>query len=107
MTMTVSEETMDDQFDTQAMIVRAKVVAQQIRRSDAYPALIGGIAGGIAGALVAALIAGRVATRGGEDTPREKESRKFEWSLREVAQLVTVLTALMKQIQTWYKDRAK
>ena len=47
---------MDDQFDTQAMIVRAKVVAQQIRRSDAYPALIGGIAGGIAGALMAVLI---------------------------------------------------
>ena len=98
---------MDDQFDTQTMIVRAKVVAQQIRRSDAYPALIGGIAGGIAGALMAALIAGRVAPRRSEDAPREKESRKVEWSLREVAQLATVLTPLMKQIQMWYKDRAK
>ena len=98
---------MDDQFDTQTMIVRAKVVAQQIRRSDAYPALIGGIAGGIAGALMAALIAGRVVPRRGEDAPREKESRKVEWSLREVAQLATVLTPLMKQIQMWYKDRAK
>jgi hypothetical protein len=98
---------MEDQFDTQTMIVRAKVVAQQIRRSDAYPALIGGIAGGIAGALMAALIAGRVAPRRSADTPREKESRQFEWSLREVAQLATVLTALVKQIQTWYKDRAK
>jgi len=98
---------MDDQFDTQAMIVRAKVVAQQIRRSDAYPALIGGIAGGIAGALMAALIAGRVAARRDEAAPHEKESRKFEWSLREVAQLATVVTALAKQVQEWSKERKK
>ena len=94
---------MDDQFDTQAMIVRAKLVAQQIRRSDAYPALIGGITGGIAGALLAALIAGRVAARRSEDAPREKESRKFEWSLRDAAQLVTVVASLAKQIQAWAK----
>ena len=98
---------MDDQFDTQAMLVRAKLVAQQIRRSDAYPALIGGIAGGIAGALLAALIAGRVAARHSEDAPREKESRKFEWSLREVAQLATVVASLAKQVQAWSKERKK
>jgi len=68
---------------------------------------LGGIAGGIAGALMAVLIAGRIAARRDETAPREKESRKFEWSLREVAQLATVLTALMKQIQTWYKGRPK
>ena len=96
---------MDDQFDTQALRVRAQLVAQRIRRSDAYPALIGGIAGGIAGALMAALIAGRIAARRAEDTPRGKEGRRFEWSLREGVQFATVLASLMKQIQAWSKER--
>jgi gas vesicle protein len=107
MTMTVSEETMDDQFDAQALMVRARLVAQEIRRSDVYPALIGGMAGGIAGALMAALIAGRVAARRAEDTPREKESRKFNWSVREMVQLATVVASLAKQVQAWYKGQGK
>jgi hypothetical protein len=98
---------MDDQFDTQTMIVRAQVIAQQIRRSEAYPALVGGIAGGIAGALMAALIAGRVAGHREKAAPHETESRKFEWSLREVAQLATVVASLAKQVQAWSKDRKK
>jgi hypothetical protein len=96
---------MDDQFDTQALLVRAQLVAQRMRRSDAYPALIGGMAGGIAGALMAALIAGRIAARRAEDTPRGKEGRRFEWSLREVVQFATVLASLMKQLQAWSKKR--
>jgi len=96
---------MDEQFNTQALMLHAQLVAQQIRRSEAYPALIGGIAGGIAGALMAALIAGRMASRRAADTPREKESRHFDWSLREVAQLATVVAALAKQIQAWSKER--
>ncbi|MEW5719534.1 MAG: hypothetical protein AB1817_12955 [Chloroflexota bacterium] len=96
---------MEDQFDTQAMLVRAHVVAQQIRRSEAFPALIGGIAGGVAGALMATLIAGRVAARRDETTPREKESPKFAWSPREVVQLATVIASLAKQVQAWSKER--
>ena len=98
---------MEEQLDTQAMLERAKLVAQQIRQSEAYPALIGGIAGGIAGALMAALIAGRIAAPRGEDKPREKESRKSNWSLRELVQLATVVASLAKQVQAWSKGRAK
>ncbi len=97
---------MDDQFDTQALLVRAQVVAQQIRRSEAFPALIGGIAGGIAGALMAVMIAGRVAARRDDAAPRKKESPKFAWSPREVVQLATVVASLAKQIQAWSKERS-
>jgi len=98
---------MEDQFDTQAMLVRAKLVAQQIRQSDAYPALIGGVAGGIAGALMAALIAGRMSARRPPDAPHEKTARQFDWSLREVVQLATVGASLLKQIQAWSKGRQR
>jgi gas vesicle protein len=98
---------MDDQFDTQALLVRAQVVAQQIRRSEAFPALIGGIAGGIAGALMAILIAGRVTARRAETITREKESHKTDWSLRDIAQLATVVAGLAKQIQAWSSQHPK
>ena len=96
---------MEEPFDTQALMLRAKLVAQRIRQSEAYPALIGGIAGGIAGALMAALITGRITARREEETPRAKESHPFDWSLREVAQLATVVASLMKQLQAWSKER--
>ena len=49
-------------FDAQALMSRASEITKDIRKSDAYPALIGGIAGAVAGGLIAALIAGRVAS---------------------------------------------
>ena len=98
---------MDEQFDTQAFLTRAQLVEQQIRRSEAYPALLGGIAGGIAGALMAAMIAGRIAARREQAAPRERASPKSAWSARELIQLVTVAAPLLKQIQAWVSTNKK
>jgi hypothetical protein len=100
---------MDEHFDTQTFLVRTKLVAEQIRHSDAFPALIGGVAGGLAGALIAALVAGRVAGRvvshsTHEAAQPEKASTKPQWSMREAAQLATVAASLFKQFQTWSKE---
>jgi glycerol uptake facilitator-like aquaporin len=94
---------MNDQLDTQALL-RAQLVAQQIRKSDLFPALIGGVAGGIAGALMAVIIAGRITTRREDNPPREKESRKPDWSARDLMQLAAVVASLVKQIQAWSKN---
>ncbi|MBM3129074.1 MAG: hypothetical protein FJ009_10695 [Chloroflexi bacterium] len=94
---------MEEQFDAHALMTRAQLVAREIRKSDAFPALIGGIAGGIAGALMAALIAGRIASARESVAPREKVAPKFDWSARELMQLATVIAPLVKQIQAWAK----
>ncbi|MCI0478386.1 MAG: hypothetical protein L0Y55_19260 [Anaerolineales bacterium] len=96
---------MEEQFDTQALMTRAQLVAREIRKSDAFPALIGGIAGGIAGALMAVIIAGRIAAPREPIAPREKASPKFDWSVRELMQLATVVAPLLKQIQAWSKEQ--
>jgi len=95
---------MEDQFDAQALMVRVNAVAKEIRKSEAYPALIGGIAGGIAGALMAALIAGRRPAV--QSTPTNDRGGRG-WSLREVVQLITVVASLAKQVQAWSKEQRK
>lgn len=94
---------MEEQFDARALMMRAQLVAQELRRSEMFPAVIGGIAGGIAGALMAALIVGRSAGAR-ESARREKASRRFDWSAREVMQLVTVVVSLLKQLRAWSKE---
>jgi hypothetical protein len=100
----------DQPFDSQALMARATAVAQEVRKSDAYPAVVGGIAGGIAGGLIAALIAGRVASA----RPASAETRASRpkessggWALRDLVQLVTVVATLAKQVQAWYQEQRK
>ncbi len=99
---------MEEQFDPQAMVERAGELARVIRKSDAYPALIGGVAGGVVGALMAVLIAGRMtSSRRAAVQAAEvaKEDGVRTWSLREVVQLATVVASLAKQAQDWYASR--
>ncbi len=100
---------MEQQFDAQAMMQRASEVARAVRKSEAYPALIGGIAGGVAGALMAVIVARRVASSRPatvEETVRvAKSDGRDGWSAREVIQLATVVAALAKQAQGWYASR--
>ncbi len=100
---------MEEQFDPQAMMQRAGVLAQEIRKSEAYPALIGGVAGGIAGALMAVIIAGRMTSSrraAVEETVQvSKADGRGGWSLREVIQLATVIATLAKQAREWYSPR--
>lgn len=98
---------MEEPFDTQALMERASLVVKEIRKSEAYPAIIGGIAGGIAGALIAALIAGGRSRRSDVDTAAARASSRPAWSLRDAAQLLTVVAALAKQAQTWYKEQRR
>lgn len=98
---------MENQLDTQALVRRAQLVARELRKSELFPALLGGVAGGIAGALMAALVAGRLAAPRASATARENAAPKFAWSLREVVQLATVVAALLKQIQAWTKERGR
>lgn len=94
---------MQQQFDSRELMARAGEVAKEIRKSEAYPALIGGIAGGLAGAVIAAIVAGRASGKGSEASD-SKEKRK-SWAVRDVVELVTVGTALAKQVQAWMKER--
>lgn len=102
---------MEEQFDAQALMDRISELTAEIRRSDAYPAIVGGIAGGIAGALMAVLIAGRFASRrlaaeGSANASSAKESRR-RWSPREIVELATVVASLVKQARQWYLQREK
>lgn len=100
---------MEKQFDAQAMMQRAGEVARVVRKSEAYPALIGGVAGGVAGALMAVIIARRVISSRPatvEETVKVARSDgSAGWSLREVVQLATVVASLAKQAQDWYASR--
>lgn len=106
---------MQRQLDVSQVLARVQLVARTVRQSQAYPALIGGIAGGIAGALMAVLIAGRIA---GQNTPRAPSAPReqfstpqaklrFDLSVREAIQLVTIVASLVKQIQAWAKERRR
>lgn len=98
---------MEEQFDAQALMARAGAITKEIRKSDAYPALMGGIAGGIAGALMAAIIAGRVSSRGVEPSSHAVKESRGGWSLREIAQLLTAVVSLAKQVEAWYKEQGR
>ncbi len=99
---------MEEPFDSQAMIERAGELARVVRKSDVYPALIGGVAGGVAGALMAVIIAGRMSSRRAiveEAVQESKKDRNEGWSMRELVQLATIAASLAKQAQEWYASR--
>jgi len=97
---------MQEEFDSQVMMERAGVVLKEIRKSEAFPAILGALAGGIAGALIAAIIA---SNRGGrQSAPAETaqaETGKRAFALRDVVQLLAVVSALAKQVQSWRKEQ--
>ena len=96
---------MAEQFDAQGFLMRANEVAKEIRKSEAYPAILGGIAGGIAGALMAAIIAGR---RSSSSPPASVNAKsESNWALRDVAQLIAVIAPIAKQVQAWYKEQKR
>ncbi len=89
------------EFDARALMGRVNEVAKELRKSEAYPAIVGGLAGGIAGAMMAAIIAGS------KSSPRqvkatveaEKPKSGLNMSLKDVMQLATVVASLAKQVQ--------
>ena len=102
---------MEDRFDSDAIMERMTKLAREIRKSDLYPAVIGGIAGGIAGALIAAMITGRVvscangtASNAGSVDAKVKTK---SWAARDVVELITVVAALAKQAKDWYDRERK
>lgn len=94
---------MDQQLDAPEMMTRVGEVAKELRKSDLYPAVVGGIAGGIAGALIAAVIA----SRGSSSREPSAKSSKGGWSLKELLSLATVVASLAKQAQSFLKDQEK
>lgn len=94
---------MEQRFDAEMMIERAREVGREIRQSEAYPAIIGGIAGGIAGALMATMIASRYAPRS-ELSPSPLPSPKGRGGLpaRDMVALLGVAAGLVKQAREWY-----
>ncbi len=94
---------MEDRFDSQLMIERAREIGREIRQSDAFPAIIGGIAGGIAGALMATIIVSRYTSRTEpESSPPSSSSRKGGIAARDMVQLLGVVAGLVKQAREWY-----
>ena len=102
---------MKERLDTEMMVERAKEIAEEIRRSDAYPAIVGGIAGGIAGALVAALIASRLASHAESPPAPASENRaqsaRAGFDLRQAVELLAVVAGLAKQAREWYAQERK
>lgn len=103
------------QFDTDALMGRVGVLADRLRSSNAYPAIVAGLMGAAAGALMATLIASRVSRRA---LPRsvektveqiaEKQAGKESgpgWTAREIVQMATIGVTLLKQVQDWYAQR--
>jgi hypothetical protein len=98
---------MQQHIDAPEMMARVGEVAKEFRKSEAYPALVGGVAGGIAGALIAAIIAGRAAPRSGESASNGTKASGGGWNIRDLVQLLTVVVTLAKQVQTWMKEQEK
>lgn len=103
------------QFDYDALMGRVRVLADRMRSSNAYPAIVAGLTGAAAGALMATLIASRVSRRalprsveknveGIAESQSDKRSR-HGWTAREIVQLATVGVTLLKQVQDWYAQR--
>jgi NH3-dependent NAD+ synthetase len=99
---------MEQQIDAQGVITRADELTRQVRRSEAYPAIVGGIAGGVAGALMAAIIARRVSSQRPDiqvSTPIVKETQSKGLTMRDAVQLVAVMAGLVRQIQSLSKEQ--
>ena len=99
----------EQQFDAQALMRRVTEVAKELRKSEAYPAIVGGVAGGVAGALIAAMIAGRRSASPSQVAAPMAAAAKsgIKLSLKDVMQLVTVVAALAKQVQDWTQKQDK
>lgn len=99
------------QFDAQELMARVSTVAKELRKSEAYPAIIGGVAGGIAGAIMAVVIAGALSSkRQAAPAASEDDAKKAgrpPMSLRDALQLLTVLASLAKQVQELSKEQTK
>ncbi len=94
---------MEQRFYSDAMIERAREVGQTVRESEAYPAIIGGIAGGIAGALMATIIASRFAPRSeSQSSLQSSPSARGGIATRDMVQLLGVIAGLVKQVREWY-----
>jgi len=98
---------MEQQFDAQALMTRVNVLAQELRKSEAYPAIVGGIAGGIAGAVMAVIIAGALSSRRSTEAEKNTAPAGRSFSLRDAVQLLTVIASLVKQIQAWAKEQGR
>lgn len=100
---------MENQVDAKVMLERARLIVAEVRKSEAYPAILGAIAGGVAGALMAVIIAGgRSARRGSDESSKTLgASARPGWSPRDVVQLATVVAALAKQVQSWYQEQKR
>ena len=98
---------MQQHIDAPELIARVGEVAKELRKSEAYPALIGGIAGGIAGALMAAIIAGHATSRRADSSSNEPKESRGGWKLRDLVQLLTITVTLAKQVQAWMKEQEK
>ena len=98
---------MPQHIDAPELMARVGQVAKEVRKSDAYPALVGGIAGGVAGALIAGVIAGRATARGGESTSIGAKESRGGWKIRDLVQLLTVMVTLARQMQEWMKEQEK
>ena len=98
---------MQQHIATSEMLARVGEVAKEIRKSEAYPALIGGIAGGVAGALIAAVIAGRATSRSGDSASNGAKESRGGWNIRDLVQLLTITMTLAKQVQAWMKEEEK
>jgi len=91
------------------MLLRVNEVMKEIRKSELFPALLGGLAGGVAGALMATLIAGRATARR-SDAPAataHAAPAKPGFALQDLAQLAMVVVSLARQIQTFAKEQKK
>lgn len=101
------------QLDNNSFMERVGVLADSVRGSSAYPAIVAGVAGAAAGALMATLIASRVSRR---SVPRHLEKKIQEagaaaqqagqgWTAREIVELATIGVTLLRQVQDWYAQR--
>lgn len=101
----------EPQANPEEMLARVNEVIKEIRQSDAFPALIGGLAGGIAGALMAMLIASRATGRASAPTapatPAATKEEKPGMSVQDVVQLATVVASLARQVQTFIQAQKK
>jgi glycerol uptake facilitator-like aquaporin len=97
---------MQQRLDAPEMMTRVGEVAKEFRKSDVYPAVVGGIAGGIAGALIAAVIASRGSSPRADSFKPAKDTRG-RWSIREVLSLATIVASLARQAQALLKEQEK
>jgi len=101
---------MQEPFDAKALMTRVSLIAKELRKSEMYPAIIGGVAGGIAGALIAAIIAGGKSNRTAQPAaPTATPSAKagINLSMKDLMQLIPLVTALAKQVQGWAQKSDK